>query len=231
MSKSWKSIDVTIRSIPKPNPRKADVALWTDLAEGAFYTWGGRWTAGRNTSRNALWKFTADGQGGGDWAVVEPENPTIFNDLHPTQYGAFANTNTTGFVIGGVSHAYTEPNNPGANAVPGMVSFDMKTRVWQNGTTGFSPFGMGTMNQGTAHYVEGFGPDGLIFAMSGYKPELRAPKWTETQGEPRDLRNLTFFDPKTKKVYWQLATGAIPPTPRGQSCSTVFPTGDGGYDM
>jgi hypothetical protein len=231
MSKSWKSIDVTIRSIPKPNPRKADVGLWTDLAEGAFYTWGGRWTAGRNTSRNALWKFTADGQGGGDWAVVEPENPTIFNDLHPTQYGAFANTNTTGFVIGGVSHAYTEPNNPGANAVPGMVSFDMKTRVWHNGTTGFSPFGMGTMNQGTAHYVEGFGPDGLIFAMSGYKPELRAAKWTETQGEPRDLRNLTFFDPKTKQAYWQLATGAIPPTPRGQSCSTVFPTGDGGYDM
>jgi hypothetical protein len=230
MSKSWKSTDVVIRSIPKPGPRKSDVGLWTDSAAGVFYSWGGRWPNGLNMSKSALWKFTVDGKGGGTWSLQDPDNPTLFNGLHPTEYGAFAHTNDTGFVIGGVSHAWTELNHPSAEAVPGMAAFNMKTKVWQNGTTNFSPYGGGTLNQASAAYMEAFGENGLIITLGGYAP-LIGGNLNDSDGPPLDLRTLTFFNPQTKKTYTQIATGAIPPTPRGQACTAVFPTADGGYDM
>jgi len=230
ISKSWKSTDVVIRSIPKPGPRKSDVGLWTDSAAGVFYSWGGRWPNAKNMSKAALWKFTADGKGGGAWSLQEPENPTLFSDLHPTEYGAFTHTNDTGFIIGGVSHAWTELNHPTADPIPGMATFNMKTRIWQNGTTNFSPFGGGTLNQASAEYIAGFGEDGLIITLAGYTPPLGS-NLNDSDGPPLDLRNLTFFNPQTKKRYWQVASGSIPSTPRGQTCTAVFPTADGGYDM
>ncbi len=230
MSKSWKSTEVAIRSIPKPGPRKADVGLWTDTAAGVFYSWGGRWPNGRNMSKAALWKFTVDGKGGGTWSLEEPGNPTLFNGLHPVQYGAFANTNDTGFVIGGVSHFWTEPDHPSADPIPGMATFDMKTKIWKNGTTNFSPYGGGTLNQASAAYMEAFGDDGLIITLGGYAPVLGG-NLNDSDGPPLDLRTLTFFNPQTKTTYTQIATGEIPPTPRGQACTAVFPTADGGYDM
>ncbi|KAK4158055.1 hypothetical protein C8A00DRAFT_39611 [Chaetomidium leptoderma] len=218
MSTSWKST------------AKSNVGLWTDTAAGAFYSWGGRWPGGKNMTKSALWKFTADGKGGGAWSIEEPSNPTMFNGLHPVEYGAFASTADTGFVIGGVAHAWTEPDHPTADPIPGMATFNMKTKTWQNGTTNFSPFGTGTLNQAVAEYIPAFGPDGLIIALGGYAPTLTG-NLNDSDGPPLDLRNLTFFDPETKKRYWQTASGTIPPTPRGQACSSVFPSTDGGYDI
>ncbi|KAG7288143.1 hypothetical protein NEMBOFW57_007667 [Staphylotrichum longicolle] len=159
-------------------------------------------------SKAALWKFTADGKGGGAWSLQEPENPTLFSGLHATEYGAFTQTNTTGFIIGGVSHAWTELNHPSAEPIPGMATFDMKTKLWQNGTTNFSPFGAGTLNQASAEYIAGFGEDGLIITLAGYTPALGG-NLNDSDGPPLDLRNLTFFNPQTKKRYWQVASGFL----------------------
>ncbi|KAK3292152.1 uncharacterized protein B0H64DRAFT_364844 [Chaetomium fimeti] len=230
MSKSWKSLDVTIRTIPKPGPAKTNVGLWTDTAAGVFYSWGGRWPGGKNITKNALWKFRADGKGGGSWAVEEPENMVLFHGLHQVEYGAFVNTDTTGFVIGGAAHAWTEEDHSTADPIPGMVAFDMKSKIWQNGTANFSPFGSGILNKGTAAYMPSIGPDGLIITMGGYSPPLDGDL-NKSEGPPLDLRNLTLFNPQTKTTYWQTATGTIPATPRGQFCTAVFPTSDGGYDI
>jgi hypothetical protein len=227
ISKPWNSKDVKIRSIPKPGPAKAGVVLWTDQEAGVLYSWGGKFPGGRDIKDPELWKFTADGEGGGTWSAEDPANPTRFGDLHPTEDGAYANTPSQGFVIGGVADAYTEPGFRGAIPIPGMVSFDMKTKLWQNGTTNFSPFGTTTLIQASAEYIPTFGPEGLIMVLGGYAPTNVNEAW----GPAFDLGNLTFFNPETKKSYWQTATGNIPPTPRGQACSTVFHTPDGGSDM
>lgn len=230
MSQSWKSLDVTIRTIPKPGPAKTNVGLWTDTAAGAFYSWGGRWPGGKNITKSALWKFTADGKGGGSWAVEDPGNPTLFNGMHQTEYGTFVNTDSMGFVIGGATHAWTEKDHSTADPIPGMVSFDMKSKIWQNGTINFSPYGSGVLNKGAAAYLPSIGPDGLIITFGGYAPPVDSDL-NKSDGSPLDLRNLTLFNPETKKTYWQTATGTVPPTPRGQFCTVVFPTSDGGYDM
>ncbi|KAH6856878.1 hypothetical protein B0I37DRAFT_85929 [Chaetomium sp. MPI-CAGE-AT-0009] len=230
MSKSWKSLDVTIRTIAKPGPAKTNVGLWTDTAAGAFYSWGGRWPGGKNMTKNALWKFTADGKGGGSWAVEEPGNPTLFNGMRQSEYGAFVNTDTTGFVIGGAAHAWTQLDQSTADPIPGMVAFDMKSKIWQNGTINFSPFGTGVLNKGAAAYMPSIGPNGLIITMGGYSPPVDSDL-NKSEGPPLDLRNLTLFNPETKTRYWQTATGTIPPSPRGQFCTVVFPTSDGGYDI
>ncbi|KAL2200289.1 hypothetical protein P885DRAFT_57170 [Corynascus similis CBS 632.67] len=233
MSKSWLSSTVDIRTIPNPGPRKSNVGLWTDRASGAFYTWGGRWPGGRNMSKPYgvdLWRFTADGEGGGSWEIERAANGVLLANLHPTEYGAFVNTESVGFIIGGVADAWTEPDHPTADPIPGMVSYNMKTRIWQNGTVNFSPFGTGTLNQGAAEYVPSFGPHGLIIVLGGYAPSITGDL-NKSDGPPLDLRNLTFFNPETKERYWQLTTGDIPPTPRGSACTAAFPTADGGYDI
>jgi hypothetical protein len=229
LSKSWTTNkNVVLRTTPRKSPAKANVALWTDTAEGAFYSWGGRFPQARNITEPELWKFTADGKGGGSWSRVEPENPTRFGDLHPTEDGAFANSPDTGFMIGGVAHAHTEVGYAAADALSGMVTFDMKTRTWQNGTTNFSPFGAGRLIHARAQYVPGFGDSGLVFVLGGYAPERDVNKGF---GPAYGFENVTFFDPKTKQTYTQATTGDAPTSPRGQFCSAVFPTADGGQDM
>lgn len=228
ISKSWTTSDVVIRSILKPTSAKSNVALWTDKAAGVFYSWGGKFPFGANMIKNALWKFTPDGSGGGAWSQEEPTNPTLFNALHPSEYGAFAYTNDTGILIGGLATGWTEQYRAKTQTLPGMVTYNMKTKVWQNGTTNFSPFN--TLAQASAHFVPSFGDHGLVLVLGGHTPAV--------VGEPdipttpfHNLQNLTLFDPETKKTYWQIATGSIPPSPRSFFCTTGYQTPDGGYDV
>lgn len=230
MTKSWKNLDVTFRSIRKPGPAKANVCLWTDPSANTFYSWGGRWSGGKNMVKNALWKFVADGKGGGEWSIEPPANPTLFNGLLQTEYAAYVTVGSTGYVISGVADAWTQVDQYSADPLPGMVAFDMKSKIWQNGTINFSPFGTGTLNQGSAVYMPGIGANGLVLVFGGYAP-IPGNDLNESDGPPLDLRNITFFDPETKRVYSQVTTGDIPPTPRGQACTAGFPTKDGGFDM
>jgi hypothetical protein len=232
LSRSWTSSDETIlRQIAKPWGAKRAQTIWTDLEAGHYYLWGGDWISGERTEgHDALWKFTPDGDGG-SWAMETPNNPALFQQLAVTKLGAFASTNKTGFVIGGLASGLTDPGRvPSHNqAVPGMVAFNMKTRVWEDGTTGFSPID-GTLVGASAQWVPNFGPNGLIMVLGGVAPApLEDPTFID---DPVfDFRNLTFFDPETKQAYWQIATGAIPPNPRSKFCVTGFQAADGGYEM
>jgi hypothetical protein len=113
-----------------------------------------------------------------------------------------------------------------AGAIPGLLTFNFKTLVWRNATADFGFFE--NLIQASAHYLPAFGPSGLIFHLGGYAPPPRAEDFFLPA---LDLRNITFFNPQTRKRHWQRATGSVPPTPRGEACTAVFPTVNGGYDM
>jgi len=113
--------------------------------------------------------------------------------------------------------------------VVGMATLDMETRTWRNATADFGFFE--TVMKGSAHHLPAFGPSGLILQLAGYAPPPVGSRLPESYGSALDLRNLTFFDLQTKKRHWQMATGSIPPTARGDACTAMFPTVDGGYDM
>lgn len=228
ISKSWKTSDAPIRTIPKSAMHKANVILWTDSAAGVFYSWAGKFPFGTKMIKNALWKFTPDGRGGGAWSEEEPANPALFNNLHTAEFVAFANTNTTGFAIGGIASGWTEHGRAYTQTLPGMVAYNMQTKEWQNGTTSFSPFD--TLVGASAHYVPNFGPHGLIVVMAGHNVPVVGEPDTAIE-PPFDLRNLTLFDPETKKRYWQMTSGSIPTTPRTHICTTGFQNPDGGYEM
>ncbi|KAK3290355.1 uncharacterized protein B0H64DRAFT_63622 [Chaetomium fimeti] len=231
IGKSWTSSAITMRRINRPWGSKANQMIWTDKEAGAFYVWGGKWIGGRNMTENALWKFTADGNGGGTWALETPENPNLFNNLEQYEFGAFANTGTTGYSVGGLASGWTKKGRSHNQVVPGMVTFNMDTKIWQNGTTAFSP--TDTIVTASAEYIPNFGPNGLIMLFGGlsfpHDTRSTAEQWQNAASY--DLQNLTFFDPETKDTYWQIATGSVPPRPRSKFCVTGFETSDGGYDI
>jgi len=229
ISQSWKTSSVTIRAIPKaPLPPKQNVHLWTDTSASAFYSWGGKFFLGQNMTKTELHKFAADGKGGGTWSVQEPGNPSLFGSLTPGEFSAVATVNDTGYLVGGVASGWTEQFRGTTQVLPGMVTFNMKTRIWQNGTIGFSP--INTLIGAEANYIPAFGPNGLIIVLGGYSPRVDAePDIKVSPSE--DFQNVTFFDPVTKKAYWQVTTGDIPPSPRGRFCTTGFRNTADGYDI
>ncbi|KAK4042712.1 hypothetical protein C8A01DRAFT_44332 [Parachaetomium inaequale] len=228
ISKSWTTSDVAIRAIPKTGPQKMGVVLWTDAQAGVFYSWGGTFPAGlsKNVTAPELWQFKADGEGGGEWSAVRPSNAGTFVSLHSADQIASANTDNQAFMIGGEIKTWGEPNFDGSQVVGGMLTYNLATRVWTNETNN-SPFP--TLVGATAHFLPPFGNDGLIMTLGGYTPPVDVD-W-DGKAPARDLLNLTFFDPLTKKSYWQLSTGDVPPSPRMQACSTLLKTADGGYDI
>jgi hypothetical protein len=228
MSKSWTASEVSLRTIERPWASKTNQALWTDQEAGAFWAWGGSWLEGKNMTPNEIWKFITDGTGGGTWAKETPENPSLFTNLEQYDWGAWANTPTTGFSIGGLASGWTKKFRGSNQVIPGMVAFDMKTKVVQNGTAAFSP--IDTMIAGAAEFVPTFGANGLVMVFGGLAGPVNS-EWRWESGVPYDLRNLTFFDPETKDAYWQIASGNIPPTPRSQFCVAGMQNSDGGYEM
>jgi hypothetical protein len=228
ISKSWAASDVAMRTIERPWASKKDQAIWTDQEAGEFYVWCGAWLGGKHMTENELWKFTVDGTGGGTWALEVASNSAMFKGLTQSDYTVFANTPDTGFAIGGMATGWTDKGRAKNQAIPGMVAFNMKKKLWYNGTTSFSP--VHTIAAGSAHYIPDFGPDGLVMVLGGYAPLVdEVLDWAVM--ESYNLRNLTFFNPQTKEVYWQAATGDIPDNPRTQFCLTGFRNPDGGYEM
>lgn len=233
LTKSWTTTDVQINTILKaPGPVKGNTALWADRARNAFYSWGGKWMFGKNMDKTELWKFSANGNGGGKWSLEVPSNPSVFNGLIPAEHFSFATVNNTGIVIGGVASGWTQLYRDRNQAIPGMLTYNFDTREWKNETDSsadqFTP--IHSLTQARAEYVPTFGPGGLVFLMGGHRPDTdREPS---TGNSPAlDFHNITFFDPGARKTYYQQATGDIPPSPRSEFCSAGWQNTDGGYEI
>jgi len=233
LSKSWTTSDVAIQAIPKAAPKKTGAALWTDNQSGVFYSWGGAFPSGQheNISAPELWKFTADGQGGGSWSTVQPSNGGAFLAIHPADLLASANTDTMAFALGGVRGRWAEPGDEGDNqpVYSGMVTYGFASHQWTNDTEN-GPFP--TLVGASAHYLPSFGSNGLIMTLGGHSPP-EGNEWIHETGKAgHDFLNLTFFDPETKQAYWQLTSGDLPLWPRVEACTALVEAPDGGgYEM
>ncbi|KAK4447782.1 hypothetical protein QBC34DRAFT_124036 [Podospora aff. communis PSN243] len=235
LRKSWTTSDVVFRSIPKQGPIKTNVVLWPDRARNAFYSWGGNFAFGLNKTKPELWRFNADGGGGGKWVLESASNPEVFNGLTSAGSMAYTTVNNTGYAIGGHATSLTtlgreEDNGQSKQAIPGMLTYNFDTREWTNETasTGFSPFH--TLTGASAHYVPNFGPGGLVFVLGGHLLDIDRD-YPLANSPAQTFDNLTFFDPAAKKTYFQRATGDIPSLPRADSCVEGFQNTEGGYEI
>lgn len=228
---------MVIRPITKPPgiPSRTRANIWTNPAALEFYSWGGTFRNGKDIVQAQVLKFTADGMGGGSWGVQNLENAKILKTLHPSRGGAFASANETGFLIGGQANNMTELNQKDQQNIPGMLSFDMKTKILQNITTTPSSAGdsgfpfKGALVWAEAEYVPNFGPNGLVMVFGGHDVPLdNSIEAHDTQ--PLDFETLRFFDPRTGEWFSQKTTGTAPFTPRMNFCVTGFQTASG-YDI
>ncbi|KAK4180191.1 hypothetical protein QBC36DRAFT_297776 [Triangularia setosa] len=235
MSVSWKSESVAMRSIPRliegVESRSREV-IWTNSQAGEFYIWGGYvpHELGGVSSQDYIWKFTADGDGGGKWSQETPTNSEVLAALQQTQDGAFTVAHDKGFVLGGVM----PPAHSTLKVVPDTITWDFKSKTVENVTRpGFHILDREAMVAGSsAMFVPGYNRrSGVVLLLGGHILPVGGNATIE-QSQPLDLRNLTFFDPITHERYWQLTTGYIPPSPRTRAClAGPFRTPGGNYDL
>lgn len=231
VSTSWPTNRVNIYAIDKPAPKLIRQAIWPGPKREIFYIWGGRTVNGLNRdkiSKDSMWRFATDGKGRGQWSSEIPSDSDDFDEMGLPQRGAFTAVGNTGFWFGGTIIEDSYPDvDVEMRPVQGMMTFDMKSKTFTNESTpDVSP--QGTILGGTAEYVPGFGPNGVVMILGGYGYTLdtkaRSPEHT------RRFDELTFFDPESREWYSQAATGEIP-APRLDHCSVGVKSSSDTYEM
>ncbi|KAK0739457.1 hypothetical protein B0T21DRAFT_382487 [Apiosordaria backusii] len=241
MSKSWDASTVPIRIIDnkvsgKP-PARSRPSVWVNQQDGSFYVWGGMvsYKKQRDMPRvPELYKFVADGSGGGKWSIETPSNPEFLRMVYLTEKAAFAATNEKAFVFGGVAGDWTDLTIGWGRTelVTGAIAFDMKTKTFEQIAS--DETSVGAVAEHIPNFSFGSSKQGVILVMGGCTPEKRLDGNGEidySKVECQSLNNLTIFDPETRQKHYQATTGPSPPTPREGFCVAGFSTKEGGYDM
>lgn len=99
--------------------------LFTHLTNNSFCVWGGSKAFGDPPNFANLWRFTADGVGGGEWVREVLGNPEFFSELEPVDNGVVANSANAGFLFGG----QTLNDGIGENA-KSMMTFEFGSKKW-----------------------------------------------------------------------------------------------------
>lgn len=146
-----------------------------------------------------------------------------FTATHDSSGGGVA------FVIGGMTSIESDPDSsnysPVANPhwyrtpIPGMVSYDMKSRTFSRTDTSAVMPPLGTLIGGRAHFVPQFGSNGLMLVLGG-----------KADRGILDFNNITFYDPKTGQWGWQNTVGYAP-TDRFRFCMVGVASPAGTYEL
>ncbi|KAI1495891.1 hypothetical protein F5X99DRAFT_425530 [Biscogniauxia marginata] len=213
--KSWTNDTVELRTIPKKAPLLNKQIYWTDLSTNSLYTWGGTSRAGLPPI-DEVWRFSADGKGGGEWSQVSQQDYVDFSKLARPAGSAFTQSQDIGYALGGEATSTTDSTiqkkTPGY-ALPGLVSYDFRTGQWANSSSA-SYGGYGTSLNARAEYVP-YGSNGLLLFLGGAETPVDATNETIVQ---LNWNTVTLYDPTTQKWYQQGTTGMRPPTVEG-ACS------------
>ncbi|KAK3313218.1 hypothetical protein B0H66DRAFT_569792 [Apodospora peruviana] len=221
LKESWTNSSVTIREIAKPAaaPVLNRPALWRDPSGMGFYTLNGVTYMFGQPPPSSIWKFTADGAGGGSWAEEAPRGSAVvaLSQFTRSVSGAWAQSRDVGYYVSGLANKQTDTSVVGSTqlALPGVIAFNMTSGELTNSSSiGLGPYG--TRVSGAADFVP-FGPSGLLLFLGGWTSrvaEARADRlWVDV-----DFNNLTLYDPSSKKWYSQPTTGARP-TRRRDFCT------------
>ncbi|KAK8004360.1 DHA14-like major facilitator [Apiospora arundinis] len=223
LSSSWCNATVDLRSVPKSAPLQNSPVTWIDDSTSSFYEWGGCTWQGP-AADNLIWKFTADGGGGGAWSQVTPANIVAFNNAARSVWANFATQGRVGYALGGLINRNTMPTGNGNSATSGLVSFDFDSLKWAN-TSNSDMFGDYGVEAGHLESVP-FGPNGLLMLLGGVAPSLAnttATRWVRWD-------SVSFVDPRTGTWYTQATSGTRPGT-REHFCSVGVQGPNGTYEI
>ncbi|KAI0974876.1 hypothetical protein F4678DRAFT_421123 [Xylaria arbuscula] len=221
---TWVNGTPPLTPITKAAPTFLQPALWTDGDEQVFYMWGGQSTTPMPEERR-VWRFTADGGGGGTWSIVQPANPHVFAGIKRGRGSSWTTCNGFGVALGGYGWVETDSDlsDHGRSdmlPLPGLLSYQLSTGNWANRSAkAFN--GLGTSNKGSAVCVSSSGTQsmGVVLPLGGSTTDL------VTLNDGSDilnrLDNLTFYDMGTETWHWQYSSGDIPPG-RKAFCSVIM---------
>ncbi|KAK7910925.1 kelch repeat protein [Apiospora marii] len=223
ISSSWTNETVALRSIPKSAPPQNAPITWVDTSTSSFYGWGGFKFQGPPAD-NLIWKFKADGKGGGAWGQIAPANIVAFNNATRPFFADFATHGGVGYALGGMVSYESEATARGRTAISGLVSFDMESLTWKNASSsGHGTYG--TNWNGRMEPVP-FGQNGLLMILGGGESSV-------TDINTASLVSwdvVSFVDLHTGKWYSQATTGSRPKA-RQNFCSVGLQGPNGTYEI
>lgn len=180
-----------MRSITKNSQKLDSQSIWLGPSGKEFYTWAGEKIYNRTLPDKDIWRFTADGSGGGKWERVTPSNPITFQNLLRPTDGTYTQSKDTGYYFGGIVRRRSDYSISDWNVsipTPGLVSFNMTSGEIKNTTSEFGQFG--TFKEGSSQFLP-FGGAGVLLFLGG----LEAPR-TSRSGDWKevDFTRVTLFD-------------------------------------
>ncbi|KAF7534953.1 hypothetical protein G7054_g5791 [Neopestalotiopsis clavispora] len=226
LNEAWTNYTVSLRSIEKAAPLQDQQVLWTDPANSAFYTWGGQSSWFGAAVENEIWKFTADGSGGGAWSEVSVANVVAWSSSMRTVGSAYTTVNGVGYSVGGTASKYVDTSVTGDSsiAVQGLVTFDMGERQWKNSSS--AGLGVnGTTFNGRLEYAP-FGPSGFLVLLGGDVSAVG----TLNEWEQLEWNNIWIMNLEDNTWYSQAVTGTKP-TPRDGHCTVGVQGPNGTYEI
>ena len=164
-----------------------------------------------------LWTFKPDGLGYGAWTNVANWTSTSTQLNRPADSlhafgGDFA------WSLGG----FNEPAvGPTGAVMPGMIRFNMSSRLFENISSTEYPYNGGAVADGAMHYIPSFGPGGIFVAIGGGVAQFDASL---------NFSMLAVFDPITGSWWNQTTTGAAP-IPRIDFCIAGINSTNNTYEM
>ena len=227
LSKDW--TNSTLEITPTTRPSLAPVALdfqnlWWDERKNVIYCFGGEKSrlpqrSSVPTPANSIWGFMPDGNGSGAWnQSVGPAAETAYpQNISRPSNGISASDGTTGYFLGGVVGANTDPSLHGSFvSSPGLLKFDFDSGLLQNSTNVPTAI-YAWARAGQMISVPAFGRNGTLIAMGG------GPGQSELGTGA--FNNITIFDIAAQEWLSQTVTGEIP-TPRSNFCAVGVQGGD-----
>ncbi|KAF5505300.1 Kelch repeat-containing protein [Colletotrichum siamense] len=205
-----------MNSIPKDSQKLDSQSVWLGPSGNDFYTWAGEKHYNGPLPDKEIWRFTANGSGGGKWAKSPPSNLDTFQDLVRPTDGTFTQSNDTGYYFGGIVRRRSDYYISDWNVsipTPGLVSYNMTSGEIKNTTSEFGQYG--TFKEGSSQFLP-FGDAGVLLFLGGKEAPVtsREDDWKEI-----DFNQVTLFDIKGQKWYTQDTTGPMPAA-RRRFCTT-----------
>ncbi|KAK4452121.1 kelch repeat-containing protein [Podospora aff. communis PSN243] len=214
---SWTNTSVTFKQSAKTAPRMNQQAIFRDATASGFYIWGGATPYFAQPPPLEIWRFAADGDGGGVWAKESPRGGTVVELTRAVRTSQFSYTQSrdVAYFLGGYANAQTDTSVTGDThlALPGLMAFNMSSgELTNSSSTGLGRFG--TLVGASAEYVP-FGPAGVLLFLGGGETPIATSygAWTGM-----DFNSLSLYDIATGKWYSQPTTGSRP-TRRERFCA------------
>ena len=178
---------------------------------------------------NTLWRFDADGKGGGSWSTSLASAGSTFSTLKRPAGALWASGDGKGYAMGGIrGDLYYSPDGINWPVLGGLLAFDQDANTWSNHTVGLASGG--ALIDGGMHYAPTFGKSGVLVALGG---ESRTPN-SPTARPPQPLTSVFVYDIAENMWYTQSTVGATDdstPPPRYRFCMTGAQSTNSSYEI